>query len=174
VFFCELETERLFLKNISYADREFILRQFSDESVNAYLFDAEPPTSLLEADAIINFYVQPEPRAQHRWILHRKGDDSKLGTCGFHCWKRDQRWADIGYDLQPQYWGQGYMTEALRAVMSFASREMGLSRIDAHIYAGNTKSIALVRKFNFAFGGETEHCLFRGKTHLHHIYTLIY
>lgn len=37
-----LETNRLILKNLDYEDRDFLFSQFSDESVNRYLFDAEP------------------------------------------------------------------------------------------------------------------------------------
>jgi hypothetical protein len=42
MFYQELETERLLLKNISPADRNFIFAQFSNEKVNENLNDAEP------------------------------------------------------------------------------------------------------------------------------------
>ena len=62
MLFHEIETERLRLKNISFEDREFMSKQFSDDSVNKYLFDAEPLNNLKEADELIDFYLQPEPR----------------------------------------------------------------------------------------------------------------
>lgn len=65
MFFQEIETERLLLKNISFDDRDFMLKEFSDDAVNRYLFDVEPLSNLEEADELINFYLQPEPRAQH-------------------------------------------------------------------------------------------------------------
>ncbi len=118
MFFYEIETDRLRLKNISMEDREFIFKQFSNDAINRYLFDAEPLNSLEESDDIIKFYLQPEPRMQHRWVLTLKSNGTKIGTCGFHCW--DKNCVDIGYDLQVEYWGQGYMTEALKAMLSFA------------------------------------------------------
>ncbi len=60
MLFKELETERLFLKNISTCDRDFILEQFSNNEVNRYLFDAEPLTDVFGADDITDFYIQPE------------------------------------------------------------------------------------------------------------------
>jgi [ribosomal protein S5]-alanine N-acetyltransferase len=84
MFFKQLETERLILKNIATDDREFIFSQFSDEAVNRYLFDAEPLTDISDAEEIISFYTQPEPRQWHRWVITRKEDNRKLGTCGFH------------------------------------------------------------------------------------------
>ncbi|MCD8502522.1 MAG: GNAT family N-acetyltransferase [Bacillaceae bacterium] len=86
MFYTNLETDRLLLKNIDSADREFIFSQFSDDDTNEYLFDAESLTDISEADEIIDFYLQPEPRAQHRWIILRKVDRVKIGTCGVHCW----------------------------------------------------------------------------------------
>lgn len=170
--FKDLETDRLILKNIGREDREFILKQFSDDAVNRYLFDAEPVSNLDEADEIIDFYVQPEPRAQHRWVILLKSDGRKIGTCGFHCWDRARCSVDIGYDLRKEYWGQGLMTEALREMLAFASQIMGVHRINAHIYVDNQKSAALAQKFGFKWNGETEACVFRGKEYPHHIYSL--
>jgi Acetyltransferases, including N-acetylases of ribosomal proteins len=172
MLFHEIETERLFLKNISYEDREFILNEFSDDIINRYLFDAEPLSTLEEADEIISFYLQPEPRMQHRWILVLKNNNRKIGTCGFHCWYDYQNCIDIGYDLQEAFWGQGLMSEALNAILDFARNEMKIRQIHAHIYIDNIKSIRLAEKFGFLFHGETEICLFRNNQYLHNIYTL--
>ena len=111
MLFKALETERLILKNISFDDRDFIYDQFSNASVNQYLYDAEPLVDIQGADEIIEFYLQPEPRAQHRWILMTKAG-TKIGTCGFHCWNSSKGVCDIGYDLNPNFEGEGYMTEA--------------------------------------------------------------
>ena len=58
MFFTNLETEILLLKNIDVNDREFIFDMFSDEVVNKYLFDAEPLTDISGADEIIEFYLE--------------------------------------------------------------------------------------------------------------------
>lgn len=172
MFFHEIETDRLLLKNISYDDREFILKQFSDDDVNRYLFDAEPLTSLEEADELIDFYVEPEPRGQHRWILTLKEDGTKIGTCGFHCWDTKDGYVEVGYDMQKAYWGQGYMSEAMKAILAFARQEMKVTQIDANIAVENQKSSNLVKRFGFEDHGETTICTFRGKDYLHNVYTL--
>lgn len=75
----DLKTPRLLLRGIAPEEREFVFRLFSDEGVNRYLFDAEPMVSVAEADDIIAFYRQPEPRAQHRWVLVRTIDGVPMG-----------------------------------------------------------------------------------------------
>lgn len=172
MFYYEIETERLILKNISYIDRDFILKQFSNNAINKYLFDAEPLKTLDEADELIYYYLQPEPRPQHRWILTQKSDNAKIGTCGFHCWDTTKLCVDIGYDLQEEYWGQGFMSEALNTILDFAWNEMMIKRVYAHIYVDNLKSIRLAERLGFIFQGETEMCLFHNQQYLHKIYRL--
>ncbi len=172
MFFEDIETERLLLRNISSDDREFILMQFSDDNVNEYLFDAEPLSTLEEADELIGFYTQPEPRGQHRWIIIEKASGCKIGTCGIHCWNKNEKQVDIGYDLQRSFWGNGIMTEALKPVLDFCLQKMGVCAIDAHISVDNKRSIHLAEKLGFEFDGRTEICSFRGKDYLHNIYTL--
>lgn len=74
-----METEALILKWISPDDRGFIFRQFSDDAVNRYLFDAEPMQEIREADELIDFYTAPQPRRQQRWILILKDGGEKSG-----------------------------------------------------------------------------------------------
>jgi [ribosomal protein S5]-alanine N-acetyltransferase len=173
MLFTDLETERLLLKNISPNDKEFIFNQFSNDYINRYLFDAEPVTDLNGADEIISFYMKPEPRYEHRWILNLKQEARKIGTCGFHCWNPEQGTVEIGYDLVEQYTGQGYMNEALKAIIEFAKTSMHIRVINAYIYPENMKSINLALRNGFVLTGVTDDCVFRGEKYLHNIYSLV-
>ena len=172
MFFKEIETDRLFLRNISAKDREFIYAQFSNDKVTRYLFDAEPLTDIKDVDEIIDFYLKPEPREQHRWILVRKGDGTKIGTCGFHLWDKTADCCEIGYDLHPDFWGNGYMGEAVRDALGFARENMGIKCVNACIYVDNLSSIKFAEKLGFAFYGKTKDYIFRGQKYSHKILTL--
>jgi ribosomal-protein-alanine N-acetyltransferase len=111
--FVNIETQRLLLRCIDQSDREFIFEEFQDDFINRYLFDEEPMTEIGQADDLIKFYTFKEPRNQCRWVLINKLDNSRLGTCGFHNWDRDQNKVEIGFELMQQYNGQGYMAEAV-------------------------------------------------------------
>lgn len=171
MFFQDLETERLLLRSIAPEDAEFMFRQFSDPVVCRYLFDEEPFTDIQQAVELIGFFRQSEPRGQHRWILVRKADGVPMGTCGFHRWDREGKTAETGYDLQEEFWGKGYMREAMERIIQFAKENMGLRSINAVIYPGNPRSIALAERLGFKLRGET--CeVFRGERIPHHLYTL--
>jgi ribosomal-protein-alanine N-acetyltransferase len=171
VLFENIETERLILKNIDSDDRKFIFSQFSDDVVNRYLFDAEPLVDMQGVDEIIDFYIQPEPRLQHRWIIMRKSDGVKMGTCGFHCWNKTSFKVEVGYDLKEEFWGNGYMQEAMKEIIAFARDKMRIKEIRACIYIDNERSIRLVEKFKFVLS-DSSYEIFKGKEYLHNIYTL--
>src|SRR5664279_2669294 len=114
----ELETERLHLRQLTLADTDFIFHHFSDPLVTRYLMDEPPVASAAEAQDIISFFQDPAGKRQVRWGITRKSDRRLIGTIGFHRWEKAYFRAEIGYDLTPACWGQGYMSEALRAVIN--------------------------------------------------------
>ncbi len=171
MLFNDIETERLFLKNISIADRDFIFSQFSNDIVTKYLFDREPVTDMEGADEIVTFYIQPEPRLQHRWVIVRKSDGMKMGTCGFHCWNQKEYAVEVGYDLKEQFWGNGYMQEAMKEIIAFAMDEMHIKEISACISIDNPRSIRLAENLGFVLSGSSYE-LFRDKKYLHNRYSL--
>ena len=170
MFYKNLDTKRLFLKNISEEDRDFIYRHFSNDSVNAFLFDTEPLKNMEQADEIIRFYTVPEPVFWHRWIIIRKEDGEKIGTCGFHRLNKEKSTVEIGYDISSDFWGKGYATEAVGRLIEFLKEVLKVRKINACIYIQNDRSINVVKHFGFKPTGEKDE-IFRGKKYLHTIYT---
>lgn len=172
MFYQSMETERLLLKNIGYEDKAFILKQFSDPEVNAFLYDAEPLSSLEEAAALIAFYTAGKSNRQHRWIIIDKQSHEKIGSCGFHCLDEEESCVDVGYDLQREYWGRGIMSEAMGTMLSLYLPKLGVHKVFAHIAVENLRSEKLARKLGFVPSGETEMLHFHGTDYLHAIYVL--
>ena len=168
----DIETNRLLLKSISTEDRDFIYSQFSYNIVTKYLFDEEPLTDISGADEIIASYVNSQSIGLCRWIIIRKLDHLKMGTCGFHCWNPSEHIIDIGYDMKEAFWGNGYMQEALKEIINIAVQELKVKQINAHIYHENDKSIKLVERLGFHFNGQEYYCTFRGKSYLHRVFSL--
>lgn len=170
--FTNLETERLFLKIIEMEDADFILKQFSNDDINRYLFDAEPLTTIEEAKDLIRFYIAEEPRNRNRWILIEKETGERMGTCGFHRWNRKHGTCEMGYDLFPLHRKNGYMHEALKEILHFAANKMHIQRIETHIAEGNTDSIKTSVKLGFIDTKQVYTEVFREKDYLHKIYAL--
>ncbi len=169
-----LETERLLLRKMTLEDTDFVFQHFSDPAVTQYLMDEPPVTDHAQAQEIIRFYMEPEGKTCNRWGLIRKSDNQPIGTCGYHKWDRRYFRAEIGYDLSPGFWGQGYMTEALRAILSNGFERMGLNRIEALVYIENDRSIQLLKSLGFKQEGILrDYFHLNGKFHDHYIFALL-
>ncbi|MCA1054184.1 GNAT family N-acetyltransferase [Rossellomorea aquimaris] len=173
-FFPDLETNRLRLRNVTDADIEFIFKLFSDEKVCEFLYDEELYTVKEDAIEFVQWNKNPEEKGSNRWILEAKDSHEKMGTCGFDAWDRTNHIAEIGYDLWHEYWGRGYMKEALVAAIESGFHNMDLNRINAYVALGNTRSTNLLERLGFKREGiyRDKH-LFRGEYFDHYSYSLL-
>jgi ribosomal-protein-alanine N-acetyltransferase len=172
--FGPLQTARLTLRPLRQEDLDFVYRHFSNPEVNRYLYDKPPVASLVQAQEIIDSYDLGENSSANRWVLGRNSDGQPLGTCGYHQWNRLHRRAEIGYDLDPAAWKQGYMSEALTAALQFGFTAMALNRVAALVYPGNRSSVGLLKKLGFTMDG-TLRGYYRngGVVYDHWIYSLL-
>ncbi len=172
--FPDIGTDRLILRTLNANDREFIFRHFSNHDVCQYLYDNEPLSSIEEAEKIIRLYESPEDSDHNRWVIIRKEDNGVIGTCGYHYWDKKNNIAEVGYDLDKNYWGKGYMTEAMKAVLNHGFRKLNLNRVQAFVYVGNDKSCNLLRRLGFKSEGIIrEKHLYRGKYYDHFCFSLL-
>jgi ribosomal-protein-alanine N-acetyltransferase len=153
---------------MSSTDVEFVFRHFGDPVVHRYLVDSEAVTTLERARSIVDFYVSDTSSTRLRWVIARSVDDEPIGTCGFHLRSFAHRRAEIGYDLAPAWWGQGLMTEALRAVLRHGVDVMGLHRISACIHPENLASLRTAERLGFEREGIARDLFFDGSTYHDH------
>lgn len=169
-----LETERLLLRPIGREDLAFAVRHFTDPAVHRFMLDDEPITTAERAAEIVRFYVDTPGATYNRWVLARKADGEPLGTCGYHRWSRQHRKAEIGYDLSPAWQGQGYMREAVGAVLRHGFEALGLHRVEALVAVANERSAHLLRSLGFAREGLLRENFFSGgRFHDHELYALL-
>lgn len=76
-----------------------------------------------------------------------------IGTCGFNTWDPKMKNATIGYDLLPEYWNNGFTSEAVARIAAAGfSAELPfgqLKRIQADTVVGNLASEAVLIKAGF-------------------------
>ncbi len=153
--FPRIETERLVLREIRMDDAEWYLRHFSArEIVTGQGFPA--PRDLEEAkQEMMTYFVDLfKERNGFRWGIELESSPGLVGSCGYYKWQKpDGLQAELGYDLDPRFWGRGIMTEALSAIIDFGFQKMGLNRIEILIMKHNARSIKLAEKLGFVKEG---------------------
>lgn len=158
-----LRTTRLLLRPVAASDGPGLFAIFGDDEVTEhYAWDTF--TSQDQGDDLARETAGQIERGEAlRWGLVPHGHTQIIGTCGYTRWIRDHHFAILGYDLARPYWRQGLMSEAVRAVLAFGFDEMELNRVEALVMAGNTASVAVLRRMGFAQEGEMrERALHRG------------
>ncbi len=148
-----LETERLILRRMKPSDAKDMFEYAKRSDVTEFLL-WEPHTSYEQTQDYLRF-LQTRYRTGdfYDWAVVDKADKKMIGTCGFANLDFQNNRAEIGYVLNPAYWGRGIAPEAVRRVMEFAFMELNVHRVEARYIVGNERSRGVMEKCGMVFEG---------------------
>ena len=146
-----IETGRLLLREIQETDENDIFDCWmQDENVSRYMC-WKASSDIAETRNFVRFELgQIENEKWHRWIIVLKETGKIIGTCLVFYNEEDgeSHW-DISYNLGKKYWGNGYITEAMKEVMQFAETALGMEECITAYAKVNTSSANVLHKFGF-------------------------
>ncbi len=122
-----LSTERLLLRPMVAADATALFGMYSDERITRY--GSSTPWSSIEL-AHKRIARDQKDMAEGEAIrlgIVRVDDQQLIGDCTLFHLDAQCRRAEIGYGLTHAAWGQGYMHEALSALVNYAFSVMQLA-----------------------------------------------
>jgi [ribosomal protein S5]-alanine N-acetyltransferase len=100
------------------------------------------------------YYRDIASDSSYPFFIISAGDRRLLGAITLSNVRRGvAQMGTLGYWIGAPHAGQGYMTEAVRLVLHFASDHLQLHRIEAACLPHNAASIALLRRAGFAQEG---------------------
>jgi len=169
-----LETGRLLLRKMSLSDAEDLFEYASDPEVAKYT-TWQAHESIEDTKCFLNSVMdQHKNRQVAPWGVIHKEDKKLIGTCGFVYWDLPNSRAEIAYALSRKYWRKGYMTEAVREVITFGFRTMELNRIEARCKIKNIASARVMEKVGMRFEGILrQHMFAKGTYHDLKIYSIL-
>lgn len=149
----ELYTDRLMLRRMSKRDASDMYEYARLDEVTEYLL--WHPHSSQEHTRQYLSYLEKDYRMGnfYDWGITLRDGGKLIGTCGFTAIDTVNLCGEIGYVLNPTYWGEGIACEAACAVMEFGFRELKLHRIEAKYIIGNDRSRAVMEKCGMKFEG---------------------
>ncbi len=149
----ELQTARLCLRPLSRAHLESMLPLISAREIAATTLRIPHPYTREDAE---QYFSSMEKLIDEGVMLRRsifiRSSDEYCGSVGLHV-EKDHGRAEMGYWIGVPYWGRGYASEAARAVVEYGLRELGLNRIYATVFAGNTASRRVAEKAGMRYEG---------------------
>ena len=148
-----LETERLILRAITMDDAEATFDYASDPESNKFM-----PWDTHRSLADTYAYLETIPknyaaRERINFAITLKPDGKFIGSCGFHNFSPDHHRVMMGYLLNRNYWGNGYMTETVREMIRFAFEEMGMHRVAATCDFDNIRSARVMERSGMTLEG---------------------
>ena len=174
-----LETERLVLRRMDRSDLDFIIAIHQDPDVARYIGGKPRPP----AETAVWFKDVQDSYAKANLgplTVIRKSDAARVGRCGLsdaaiervalpgqlrRSWlfsahapleTEIERVPELGYTFGKDHWGQGYASEAARAVYGYAQAQRQFAQIMSVIHPENTGSLAVAAKFGVRFVDEVD------------------
>lgn len=146
----KVETDRLVLRQRTIDDVPDMFAYVSLENV-AYPAGLPPIATLEdEYDYFENRYYQNLEKANlpSGYGITVKGSDRVIGSCDFNHHHEDDVF-EIGYMLHPDFWGRGYMTEAVSALIEIGFTLLNLHKVEIRCYGSNKQSQRVAEKLGF-------------------------
>lgn len=151
------------------ATRRLVLRQWTEDDVEDLFAYARlpivanpagfPPIKTLEEEReyITDTYIkrQKEQDLPLGYGITIKGSHRVIGSCDFNHRQAEDS-VEIGYILHPDFWGQGYMPEAVAALIEVGFTLLHLSKIELKCFCDNWQSQRVAEKLGFQLEGLIE------------------
>jgi ribosomal-protein-serine acetyltransferase len=153
----QIETDRLILRAPLQAGDGNVVNQAIKDSINElkqwlFLYQAIPTVE--ETEIILrNAHIDFLKRESFRYLIFHKGTNDFIGTASLHRinWKISK--CEIGYWINSQFSGNGYMTEAVSELTNLGFQQLKFRRIEIRCESTNFKSRSIPEKLGFELEG---------------------
>ena len=141
-----IETERLRIEPFRPDDAKEAHRLFRHRKLWKYNDAPRPRTKRGSRNRLALYISTQQEHGLSAWGVREKSSGKLIGDCGLipSDWRGPG--TEIVFRIAPRRWGEGFATEAARAVLEIGMGEAGLEKIGARIHAENLATRHIVEK----------------------------
>lgn len=139
----KLETDRLLLLPLTEGDFLNIHEMNAFNQVAQYN-TIGIPKDISVTTALLEEVLRNESALA--WCIRTKESNAFVGEIGINLSSERYRKGEIHYNLHPDFWGNGFATEAVKAIINYGFSSLRLHRIEAGVATANTRSISLLER----------------------------
>ena len=134
-------------------DKSDLAKALNNKNILNNLRDGVPyPYTENDAEDFISAMLSADPDKTFAFAITL--EDKAIGSIGiFRQENIHYRTAELGYYIGEEYWGRGYMTEAVKQACGFVFENTDIIRIYAEPFAYNTGSCRVLEKAGFVYEG---------------------
>ncbi len=148
-----IRTPRLELHPCGFDDLDALHALWTDPDVRRWLWDDVVIPRERVAQVIEESVGSFDAHGFGIWVLRQPGEDRPIGFAGLRFVEGSDE-IELLYGLAPTRWGTGFATEASRALLDHAFRELALERIAGRVDTPNRESVRVLERLGMAFEGE--------------------
>ncbi len=146
-----ITTHRLGFRIWSEGDVALALGLWGDPAVTR-LIDARGKLSEEQVRARLAHEIATQRQyGLQYWPIFLLANDAHVGCCGLRPHDEGKGILEIGFHIRSAYWGQGYATEAARAVIAYAFGTLGATALFAGHNPKNTVSRHVLERLGFRY-----------------------
>ncbi|MGI2328267.1 GNAT family N-acetyltransferase [Planococcus sp. YIM B11945] len=142
-----MQTQTVYYREMIGEDWRHVHEYASQEIVSKY----QPwgPNTQKESQAFVEEVIKEakrKPRIRFVFAIVLKATGKTIGAGEFNIRDATNKTGEIGYIVNPEYWGKGIATEAARFLLDFGFAERGMHRIFATCDPKNAPSHKVLEK----------------------------
>jgi RimJ/RimL family protein N-acetyltransferase len=159
----ELVTDRLVLRDYRGDDLDAVQVYASDLEVCRFMeWGPNTPDDTRAFLETVVASAREQPRSAYELAITREGE--VIGGVGLRVDSVAHQRGNVGWVVRRDAWGQGYATEAARALIGFGVTSLGLHRVEATCEPANLASVRVMAKLGMSREGHLrDHMLVRGR-----------
>ena len=145
-----IQGTKIRLRALEHDDLPHFVRWINDPETRRFMV-LRYPLSMTEEEKWWQGFLQREN--DHIFAIEAE-DGTYIGNVGLHDIEPENRRAELGIIIgHKAHWGQGYGTDAVRALLRWASEYLNLNRISLRVYDYNERAIGCYQKCGFRHEG---------------------
>lgn len=150
----EIETERLLLTKFKYEYSTDMLKYWVSKPEIQHLYSEPVYTTEEDVKKLLDKYISAyETDTSYRWAIIEKESKCCIGQIAFFVVNNVNKFAEIEYCVGTEFQCKGYMTEAVKAVLKYGFKTLGLHRIQISTKSINAPSQRVIEKCGFTYEG---------------------
>ena len=137
-----IETNRCKLLIMQESDYNDLKKLYKNHEVRKYLGGATDDELILRNKFA---EVLESSSNAYYWVIRSINNNEFVGLVTLDKY-HDEKNIEVSYQLLPEWWGSGYATEVLNAVIDYSFAELGLIRLVAETQTANISSCKLLER----------------------------
>ena len=144
--FPEIDLGKIVLRELLPSkDSKDFFKYVTNKNVSKYTSDSELPLNITSAENDLAYWADLFKLGRSiYWAIADKKTNTIIGSCGFNYWNKQHGRLEISYDLDYNFWGNGFVTKSVNAITDLAFKKLHARRVQATVATDNNRSIKVL------------------------------